>query len=166
MDFADSTHAYERGSFLSRRVARDPGAANIRLIMEPADNVFILVMEDLEGLTARARSVIGMSRAQSTRRRANHCAAACSMVEQRPASGHAVGAVRRTAVEDAVPHAGGYPQGLAAVPGIVWGFAAAGVVELGERIILHLEGILAAFVKAREPSSISITGPTTCSLTT
>ena len=65
-DFAESTHAYEREIRFYREVAPRTPIRVPRMfatIMEPADNVFILVMEDLKGLTA-GDQVIGMSRAQ------------------------------------------------------------------------------------------------------
>src|SRR5215475_9430212 len=65
-DVAESTHAYEREIRFYREVAPRTPIRVPRMfatIMEPADNVFILVMEDLKGLTA-GDQVLGMSRAQ------------------------------------------------------------------------------------------------------
>ena len=65
-DFAESTHAYEREIRFYREVAPRTPIRVPRMfatIMEPADNVFILVMEDLKGLTV-GDQVAGMSRAE------------------------------------------------------------------------------------------------------
>ncbi len=65
-DFAESTHAYEREIRFYREVAPRTPIRVPRMfatIMEPADKVFILVMEDLKGLTV-GDQVAGMSRAQ------------------------------------------------------------------------------------------------------
>src|SRR5262245_6647753 len=65
-DFAQSMHAYEREIRFYREVAPRTPIRVPRMfatIMEPADNVFILVMEDLKGLTV-GDQVAGMSRAQ------------------------------------------------------------------------------------------------------
>src|SRR5262245_55376999 len=65
-DFAESTHAYEREIRFYREVAPCTPIRVPRMfatIMEPADNVFILVMEDLKGLTV-GDQVLGMTRAQ------------------------------------------------------------------------------------------------------
>src|SRR5215813_1771821 len=64
--FAESTHAYEREIRFYREVAPRTPIRVPRMfatIMEPADDVFVLVMEDLKGLTV-GDQVIGMSRAQ------------------------------------------------------------------------------------------------------
>jgi hypothetical protein len=66
MDFAESTHACEREIRFYREVAPRTPIRVPRMfatIMEPADHVFILVMEDLKGLTP-GDQVSGMSRAQ------------------------------------------------------------------------------------------------------
>src|SRR5215470_2684810 len=66
VDFAESTHAYEREIRFYREVAPRTPIRVPRMfatIMEPANHVFILVMEDLKGLTA-GDQVAGMSRAQ------------------------------------------------------------------------------------------------------
>jgi hypothetical protein len=66
IDFAESTHAYEREIRFYREVAPHTPIRVPRMfatIMEPAERVFILVMEDLNGLTA-GDQVIGMSRAE------------------------------------------------------------------------------------------------------
>jgi hypothetical protein len=65
-DFAVSMHAYEREIRFYREVAPRTPIRVPRVfatIMEPADNVFILVMEDLKGLTV-GDQVTGLSRAQ------------------------------------------------------------------------------------------------------
>lgn len=65
-DFAESTHAYEREIRFYREVAPRTPIRVPRMyatILEPADNVFILVMEDLKGLTI-GDQVLGLSRAQ------------------------------------------------------------------------------------------------------
>ncbi|MBY0525231.1 MAG: ecdysteroid 22-kinase family protein [Gemmataceae bacterium] len=66
VDFAESTHAYEREIRFYREVAPRTPIRVPRMyatIMEPADHVYILVMEDLKALTA-GDQVAGMSRAQ------------------------------------------------------------------------------------------------------
>src|SRR5262245_23569686 len=66
MEVAESTHAYEREIRVYREVAPHTAIRVPRMfatIMEPAESVFILVMEDLKGLTA-GDQVIGMSRAE------------------------------------------------------------------------------------------------------
>lgn len=65
-EFAESTHAYEREIRFYREVAPRTPIRVPRMfatIMEPADGVFILIMEDLKGLTV-GDQVAGMSRAQ------------------------------------------------------------------------------------------------------
>ena len=65
-DFAESMHAYVREIRFYREVAPRTPVRVPRVfatIMEPADDVFILVMEVLKGLTA-GDQVSGMSRAQ------------------------------------------------------------------------------------------------------
>src|SRR5262249_32981945 len=149
MDVAESTHAYEREIRFYREVApRTP----IRVphmfatIMEPSDNVFILVMEDLKGLTT-GDQVLGMSRAQ------------------------VVAAVQTIAPLHAQWWNGDQRQALPWVPSVeqqltmlsltpevirtAWPLfletfgdsVPPGGRALGERIIQHLEGILAAFAK-------------------
>lgn len=149
MDFAESTHAYEREIRFYREVAPCTPIRVPRMfatIMEPADNVFILVMEDLKGLTT-GDQVTGMSRAQ------------------------VLAAVRTIAPLHALWWNGDQRQALPWVPSVeqqlkmlsltpenlrhAWplfleNFGDAvppGGRALGERIIQHLEGILAAFVK-------------------
>src|SRR5262249_31819399 len=66
MDFAESTHAYEREIRFYREVAPCSPIRVPRMfatIMEPADNAFILVMEDLKALTP-GDQVCGMTRTQ------------------------------------------------------------------------------------------------------
>ncbi|CAN5198655.1 hypothetical protein BH10PLA2_BH10PLA2_22880 [soil metagenome] len=66
MDFADSTHAYEREIRFYRDVAPRTSIRVPRMyatIMEPAEQAFILVMEDLRELTA-GDQVQGMRRPQ------------------------------------------------------------------------------------------------------
>ena len=79
-------------------------------------------------------------------RRADHRTAARPVVGRRPPAGAAVGAGRRAAVGDAVPHARGDPHGLAAFLETFGDALPPGGRALGERIIRHLDGILAAFV--------------------
>lgn len=149
MDFAESTHAYEREIRFYREVAPRTPIRVPRMfatIMEPADNVFILVMEDLKGLTT-GDQVTGMSRAQ------------------------VLAAVRTIAPLHALWWNGDQCQALPWVPSVeqqlkmlsltpenlrhAWplfleNFGDAvppGGRALGERIIHRLEGILAAFVK-------------------
>jgi aminoglycoside phosphotransferase (APT) family kinase protein len=149
MEFAESTHAYEREIRFYREVAPRTPIRVPRMfatIMEPAENAFVLVMEDLKGLTA-GDQVLGMSRAQvlaavhtiaplharwwnGDRRRALPWV---PPVEQQLQMLYLTPEVIRTAwprflesFGDALP-----PGGRA----------------LGERIIRHLEGILAAFGK-------------------
>jgi hypothetical protein len=65
-EFVESTHPYEREIRFYREVAPLTPIRVPRMFatfMEPADNVFILVMEDLKGLNA-GDQVTGMSRAQ------------------------------------------------------------------------------------------------------
>src|SRR5262245_44216404 len=65
-DVAESLHAYEREIRFYREVApRTPIRVPrvFAMIMEPADGIFIIVMEDLTGLTV-GDQVKGMSRAQ------------------------------------------------------------------------------------------------------
>jgi hypothetical protein len=153
MDFAESTHAYEREIRFYREVApRTP----IRVphvfatIMEPGDNAFILVMEDLKNLTA-GDQVIGMSRAQ-----------VLSAV-QTIAPLHALwwNGDRRQAlpwvpsVEQQLKMLSLTPKAIrTAWPLFLESFGDSlppGGRALGEHIIRHLEGILAAFVKGTRP---------------
>ena len=65
-DFAESTHAYEREVRFYREVAPLTPIRVPRMfatVMEPAESAFIMVMEDLQALTA-GDQVSGMSRAQ------------------------------------------------------------------------------------------------------
>lgn len=147
--FAESTHAYEREIRFYREVAPRTPIRVPRMfatIMEPADNIFILVMEDLKGLTA-GDQVTGMSRAQ------------------------VLAAVRTIAPLHALWWNGDRRQALSWMPSVeqqlqmlsltpeairkAWPLfletfgnsLPPGGRALGERIIQHLEGILAAFVK-------------------
>ena len=66
MEFADSTHAYEREIRFYREVAPRtsiPVPHMFATIMDPAEQAYILVMEDLKDLTA-GDQVQGMTRAQ------------------------------------------------------------------------------------------------------
>lgn len=149
VDFAESAHAYEREIRFYREVAPHTPIRVPRMlatIMEPADHVYILVMEDLKKLTA-GDQVVGMSRAQ------------------------VVAAVRTIAPLHARWWKGDQRQALPWVPSVeaqlkmlsltpeairtAWplflgtfgdSLPPAGRA-LGERIIRQLEGILAAFVK-------------------
>ena len=148
-DFAESTHAYEREIRFYREVAPRTPIRVPRIfatIMEPADNVFILVMEDLKGLTV-GDQVIGMSRAE------------------------VLAAVQTIAPMHALWWNGDQRQALSWVPSVeqqlkmfsytpevirtAWPLflenfgdsLPPGGRALGERIIQHLEGILAAYVK-------------------
>jgi aminoglycoside/choline kinase family phosphotransferase len=149
IDFAESTHAYEREIRFYREVAPRTAIRVPRMfatIMEPDESVFILVMEDLKGLTA-ADQVIGMSRAE------------------------VLAAVQTIAALHAQWWNGEQLQALPWVPSVeqqltmlsltpeairkAWPLFLETFGEslppsgrtLGERIIWHLDGILAAFVK-------------------
>lgn len=149
VDFAESSHAYEREIRFYREVAPFTPIRVPRMfatIMEPADDVFILVMEDLKGLTA-GDQVNGMSRAQ------------------------VLAAVRTIAPLHARWWNGDQGQDLPWVPSVeqqlkmlslspeaickAWPLfledfghcLPPGGRALGERINRHLEGIFAAFVK-------------------
>jgi aminoglycoside phosphotransferase (APT) family kinase protein len=150
-DFAESTHAYEREIRFYREVAPRTPIRVPRMfatIMEPADNVFILVMEDLKGLTV-GDQVIGMSR------------------------GEVLDAVQTIAPLHALWWNGDQRQALPWVPSVeeqlkmlsltpetiraAWPLFLEDIGEslppsgraLGERIIEHLEGILAAFGRGK-----------------
>src|SRR5262249_52915245 len=148
-DFAESTHAYEREIRFYREVAPRTPIRVPRMfatIMEPADDVFILVMEDLKGLAA-GDQVIGTSRAQG------------------------LAAVQTITPLHALWWNGDQHQALSWVPSVehqlemlsltpeairkAWPLflesfgdsLPAGGRALGERVIRHLENILAAFLK-------------------
>lgn len=133
VDVAESTHAYEREIRFYREVAPRTPIRVPRMfatIMEPADNVFILVMEDLKGLTA-GDQVIGMSRAQVL--------AAVQTIaplhalwwngDQRQALPWVPSVEQQLTMLSLTPEVD--PHGLAAVRGILWGFAAAGRSRAG-----------------------------------
>src|SRR5262249_34322680 len=148
-DFAESTHAYEREIRFYREVAPRTPIRVPRMfatIMEPADNVFILVMEDLKGLTV-GDQVIGMSRSQVL--------AAVQTIaplhalwwngDQRQALPWVPSVERQLAMLSLTPE-----TIRTAWPLFLDSFGDAlppGGRALGERIIRHLEGILAAFRK-------------------
>src|SRR5262245_43115270 len=150
-DLAESMHAYEREIRFYREVAPRTPIRVPRVfatIMEPADHVFILVMEDLNGLTV-GDQVAGLSRA--------HALAAARTVARLHAQWWN-GDQRR-----ALPWVPSIEQQLAmlsltpevirtAWPPFLDTFGDAlppGGRALGGRIIAHLEGIVAAFVKAK-----------------
>lgn len=147
--FAESAHAYEREIRFYREVAPQTPIRVPRMfatIMEPADNVFILVMEDLKGLTA-GDQVAGMSRAQVL--------AAVRTI----APLHALwwnGDQRRLlpwvpSVEQQLQMLSCTPDAIrTAWPHFLETFGDVlprGGRTLGERIIQHLEAIMAAFLK-------------------
>lgn len=148
-DFAESTHAYEREIRFYREVAPRTPIRVPRMyatILEPADNVFILVMEDLKGLTI-GDQVLGLSRAQVL-------AAAQSIAPL-----HALwwnGDQRQAlpwvpSVEQQLTMLSLTPEAIrTAWPLFLEDFGEslpAGGRALGERIIGRLEGILAAFAQ-------------------
>jgi aminoglycoside phosphotransferase (APT) family kinase protein len=148
-DFAESTHAYEREIRFYREVAPRTPIRVPRMfatIMEPTEHVFILVMEDLKGLTA-GDQVSGMSRAQVL------------AAVQTVAPLHALwwnGDQRQAlpwvpSVEQQLQMLSLTPETIrTAWPLFLESFGDSlppGGRALGERIIRHLEGILAAFVK-------------------
>ena len=148
-DFAESTRAYEREIRFYREVAPRTPIRVPRMfatIMEPGDNVFILVMEDLKGLTA-GDQVIGMSRAQVL-------AAVQTIVplhalwwngDQRQALPWVPSVEEQLKMLSLTPQTirTAWPPFLESIGGSL----PAGCRALGERIIQHLEAILAAFVK-------------------
>src|SRR5262245_61616070 len=149
MDFAVSTNAYEREIRFYREVAPCTPIRVPRMfatIMEPADNAFILVMEDLKDLAA-GDQVCGMSRAQVL------------AAVQTIAPLHALwwnGDQRQAlpwvpSVEQQLKMLSLTPKAIrTAWPLFLESFGdslPAGGRALGERIIQHLEGILAAFLK-------------------
>jgi hypothetical protein len=149
MDFAESTHAYEREIRFYREVAPHTPIRVPRMfatIMEPADSVFILVMEDLKGLTA-GDQVIGMSRAEVL--------AAVRTIAPLHAqwwNGERLRALPWVpSVEQQLEMLGLTPEAIRkAWPMFLETFGESlppGGRALGERIIHHLDSILAAFVK-------------------
>jgi hypothetical protein len=149
MEFAESTHAYEREIRFYREVAPCTPIRVPRMfatILEPAENAFILVMEDLKSLTA-GDQVHGMSRAQVL--------AAVQTIA--PLHARWWNGDRRQALPW-VPPVELHLQMLGLTPEVIrtaWpqfleSFGDAlppGGRALGERIIGNLEGILAAFGK-------------------
>lgn len=148
-DFAESTHAYEREIRFYREVAPRTPIRVPRMfatIMEPAENAYILVMEDLKGLIA-GDQVQGMSRAQ------------IRAAVQTIAPLHATwwnGEQRGTLpwvppVEQQLAMLSLTPEAIrTAWPHFLESFEDAlppGGRALGERIIQRLEVILAAFVQ-------------------
>jgi Ecdysteroid kinase-like family len=149
MEFAEAMHAYEREIRFYREVAPRTSIRVPRMfatIMEPADHVYILVMEDLKDLTA-GDQVCGMTRAQ------------------------VMNAVRTIAPLHALWWNGDQRKELTWVPSVeqqlkMFGLTPQAVRKawpmfletfgdclppggraLGERIIRHLEGILETFVR-------------------
>jgi aminoglycoside phosphotransferase (APT) family kinase protein len=148
-DFAESTRAYEREIRFYREVAPRTPIRVPRVfatVMEPADDVFVLVMEDLKGLTV-GDQVTGMSRDQVL--------AAVQTIA--PLHARWWNADRLQAlpwvpsVERQLVMLSLTPQTIrAAWPLFLENFGDSlppGGRALGERIIRHLESILAAFVK-------------------
>jgi len=147
-DFAVSTHAYEREIRFYREVAPRTPIRVPRMfatIMEPADNVFILVMEDLKDLAA-GDQVAGMTRAQIL--------AAVQTVA--PLHAQWWNADPRQlpwvpSVEQQLTMLSLTPEAIrTAWPHFLESFGdrlPPGGRALGERIIKHLDGILAAFTK-------------------
>jgi hypothetical protein len=148
-DFAESTRAYEREIRFYREVAPRTPIRVPRMfatIMDPADGAFILVMEDLQALTA-GDQVIGLSRAQVL------------AAVQAIAPLHALwwnGDQRQAlpwvpSVEQQLKMLSLTPDVIrASWPRFLEDFGESlppGGRALGERIIQHLEGILGAFVK-------------------
>jgi hypothetical protein len=149
MEFAESTHAYEREIRFYREVAPRTPIRVPRMyatIMEPADNAFILVMEDLKDLAA-GDQVGGMSRAQVL--------AAVQTIaplhaqwwngDQRQALPWVPSVEQQLKMLSLTPN-----KIRTAWPLFLESFGDSlppGGRALGERIIQHLEGILAAFAK-------------------
>lgn len=149
MAFAESSHAYEREIRFYREVAPCTPIRVPRMfatIMEPANNDYILVMEDLKGLTA-GDQVLGMSRAQVL--------AAVQTIaplhaqwwngDQRLKLPWVPCVEQQLKMISLTPEAirKAWPMFLETFGDVL----PAGGRALGERIIKHLEGILAAFVK-------------------
>jgi aminoglycoside phosphotransferase (APT) family kinase protein len=149
MDFAESTHVYEREIRFYRDVAPRTPIRVPRMfatIMEPADEVFILVMEDLKGLIA-GDQVLGLSRAQV--RAAARTIAPLHAQWWHGDRGQALPWV--PSVDEQLRMLSLTPATIrTAWPHFLETFGDAlppGGRALGERIIRHLEGILAAFVQ-------------------
>lgn len=149
MDIADSTHAYEREIRFYRDVAPCTPIRVPRMyatILEPADNAFIMVMEDLKGMTA-GDQVRGMSRAEVL--------AAVDAIAPLHAywwNGDARGGLPwMPAAEQQLKMLSLTPETVRkAWPIFLDTFGdslPSGGRALGERIIRHLDGIMAAFVK-------------------
>jgi hypothetical protein len=149
VDFAESTHAYEREIRFYREVAPCTPIRVPRMFatfLEPADDVFILVMEDLKGLTA-GDQVAGMNRA--------HVRAAVQTIV--PLHAHWWNGDQRQPlpwvppIEEQLREISITPEAVRkAWPLFLEDFGDAlspSGRSLGERINQHLEGILAAFVK-------------------
>jgi aminoglycoside/choline kinase family phosphotransferase len=150
-EFAESAHAYEREIRFYREVAPRTSIRVPRMfatIMEPAQGAFILVMEDLKGMTA-GDQVAGMSRA--------YVLAAARTI----APLHALwwNSEQRTplawvpSVEQQLRMLSVNPQAVrTAWPLFLETFGDSLPPQgraLGERIILHVDGILAAFVQGQ-----------------
>jgi hypothetical protein len=150
-DFAESMRAYEREIRFYREVAPRTPIRVPRMfatIMEPADNVFVLVMEDLKGLTV-GDQVTGMNRAEVL------------AAVQTIAPLHALwwdGDRRRAlpwvpTAEQQLKMLSLTPETIrTAWPQFLESFGDSlppGGRALGERIIRHLEGVLAAFAKGK-----------------
>jgi aminoglycoside phosphotransferase (APT) family kinase protein len=148
-DFAESNHAYEREIRFYREVAPSTPIRVPRMfatIMEPAENVYILVMEDLKGLTV-GDQVAGMSREQvlAAARTIASLHASWWSGDQRQALPWVPSVEQQLAMLSLTPE-----TIRAAWPLFLENFGHSlppGGRALGERIIRHLEGILAAFVK-------------------
>jgi len=148
-DFAESMHAYEREIRFYREVAPRTPVRVPRVfatIMEPADNVYILVMEDLKGLTV-GDQVLGMSRAQvlAAARTIAPLHAAWWNGDQRQALPWVPPIEQQLKMLSLTPE---YIR--TAWPLFVETFGHSlppGGRALGERIVDRLEGILEAFVK-------------------
>src|SRR5262245_26855169 len=149
VDVAESTHAYEREIRFYREVAPHTPIRVPQMfatIMEPADGAFILVMEDLKGLTA-GDQVIGMSRAEVL--------AAVQTIAPLHAQwwdGERLqGLPWVPSVEQQLKMLSLTPEAIRkAWPHFLETFGESlppGGRALGERIIRHLDSILAAFVK-------------------
>jgi hypothetical protein len=148
-DFAESTNAYEREIRFYREVAT---LTPIRVphmyatIMEPADNVFIMIMEDLSALTA-GDQVAGMSRDQILA-----AVKTVAPLHARWWNGDASAALPWVPpVERHLDMLGLTPAKIrTAWPHFLEDFGDSlppGGRALGERIIGNLEGIVAAFAK-------------------
>jgi len=150
-DLAESLHAYEREIRFYREVAPRTPIRVPRVfatIMEPADEVYILVMEDLKALTI-GDQVTGMSRAQGLAAARTIAALHAQWWhgDQRQALPWVPSIERQLEMLSLTPEAI-----RAAWPLFLDTFGESlppGGRALGERIIKHLEGILAAFVKGK-----------------